>query len=92
MRAGRQHLFLGPSNNTELGRLLGLEASDAIVYEAPMPRGFKQQFGYVFDTRALEPGGFHALYARGADWALGGNLGYSVWRTPRAAGTSATNW
>lgn len=78
IRAGRQHLFLGPSNNTELGRLLGLESSDAIVYEAPMPRGFKQQFGYVFDTKALQSGGFNAWYARGLARVYGGNLGYSL--------------
>lgn len=77
--AGRQHLFLGPSNNTELGRLLGLSTSDAIVYEPPTPRGFKQQVGYVFDSRALDEfDDFRGFYARGLARVWGGNVGYSL--------------
>lgn len=77
--AGRQHLFLGPSNNTELGRLLALSTSDAIIYEPPTPRGFKQQVGYIFDSQALDSvDDFKGFYARGLLRAGGGNVGYSL--------------
>lgn len=80
--AGRQHLFLGPSNNNQVGRLLGLESTDAVVYQLPMPKGFRQQVGYIFDTRAIDPGGFNAAYARGQARLGYGNIGYSLMAEP----------
>ena len=77
--AGRQHLFLGPTNNTRLGTLLGLEATDAVVYEIPSSgRAFRQQFGYVFDSQALDHGGYAGAYARGLTLLGRGNVGYSI--------------
>ena len=76
--AGRQHLFIGPANNTRLGTLLGLESVDAIVYETPNMRGFRQQIGYVIDSRAMEGGGYSAGYARGQAPLWRGRVGYSV--------------
>ncbi|MCC2670132.1 MAG: hypothetical protein K0Q72_2603, partial [Armatimonadetes bacterium] len=63
--AGRQHLYPGPGNNTRIGTLLGLETTDAVVYEAPLRRGYKQQVGYLFDTQALRREGVKGAYARG---------------------------
>jgi hypothetical protein len=75
---GRQHLYPGPANNTRVGTLLGLETTDAVVYEAPLKRGFKQQVGYLFDTQALRRAGVKGFYARGLAPLARGNAGYSV--------------
>ncbi|HTE20772.1 MAG TPA: hypothetical protein VK689_20595, partial [Armatimonadota bacterium] len=76
--AGRQHRFIGPANNNQVGTLLGLEAVDAVIYEAPLRRGFRQEVGYLFDTRALRNGGERGAYARGQAPVFAGNAGYSV--------------
>jgi FecR-like protein len=76
--AGRQHLFLGPAQNNDIGTLLGLESVDAIVLQTPLNRRFRQQFGYLFDTKALDNGGHAGGYARGLAHFGRGNIGYSV--------------
>lgn len=75
---GRQHLFPGPSNNTRIGTLLGLETADAAIYELPLRNGFKQQVGYVSDSQALRRNGVKGGYARGLAPAFRGNLGYTI--------------
>lgn len=75
---GRQHVFPGPSNNTNIGTLLGLETTDAAIYEAPLRRGYRQQVGYISDTQALRRGGTRGFYARGLAPVLKGNVGYSI--------------
>jgi hypothetical protein len=82
--AGRQHVFLGPANNTNIGTLLTLDAVDAAVYELPLKRGLRQQFAYVFDSRSVEDGGFAAGYARGEALVGGGLAGYSVMEARRS--------
>ena len=82
LTGGRQHLYLGPANNTNIGTLLGLETSDAIVYQLPLKGKFRQQVGYVFDTQALSPNGYHAVFARGNTRFWRGNVGYSLLYRP----------
>jgi hypothetical protein len=77
--AGRQHLFLGPSNNSDIGRLLSLESVDAVVYQTPPHQRYRQQVGYAFDTKAVDDRpGHHAFWARGQMRLMQGNVGYSV--------------
>jgi len=76
--AGRQHLFLGPANNNRFGTLLGLETTDAVVYELPLKGGFRQQVGWLIDTQALRDRGFAGGFARGQAPFRGGYVGYSV--------------
>jgi hypothetical protein len=75
---GRQHLFPGPSNNTRIGTLLGLETADAAIYELPLRKGFKQQVGYISDSQALRRNGVKGGYARGLAPVFRGNLGYTI--------------
>lgn len=75
---GRQHVYPSPANNTNIGTLLGLDTADAVIYEAPVKAGFKQQIGYVADTFALRRGGTRGAYARGRAPIWRGNVGYSV--------------
>lgn len=81
--AGRQHLFMGPANNSDVGELLGLDATDAVVYDLPLKKGYQQRFGYVFDSRALQVGGYHGGFLRGQAPVNGGYVGYSVLATTR---------
>jgi len=86
--AGRQHLFLGPSNNSDIGRLLSLESADAIVYQTPPHRRYRQQVGYAFDTKAVDDRrGHHAFWARGQMGLMRGNVGYSVMETVGSRGS-----
>ncbi|MFN3651774.1 MAG: FecR domain-containing protein [Armatimonadota bacterium] len=75
--AGRQHLFLGPANNNDIGTLLGLQASDAVVLQRNFD-GFRQQVAYLMDTQALRRRGHHGFYARGQAPFRGGYVGYSL--------------
>jgi hypothetical protein len=75
---GRQHLFLGPSNNNDIGTLLSLDTADAAVYRFPTRGGYNQQVGYLFDTDATRRGGFAGGFARGQAPAWRGYLGYSL--------------
>lgn len=75
---GRQHVYPSPSNNTDIGTLLGLQTADAAIYEAPLPGGYKQQIGYVSDTHALRRRGTRGVYARGRAPIFRGNVGYSI--------------
>jgi len=75
---GRQHLFPGPSNNSTIGTLLGLETADAAIYEAPLRNGYKQQVGYISDSQALRRKGVKGAYARGLAPVFRGNLGYTI--------------
>lgn len=76
--AGRQHLFIGPANNNDIATLLGLESTDAIVYDLPLKGGYQQRVGYLFDSRAMGHRGFHGGFARGMAPLRGGNVGYSI--------------
>ncbi len=76
--AGRQHMFYGPANNTDLATLLGLESTDAFVYQAPLKRGYRQEVGYILDTNATRKGGTRGGFARGVAPLRGGYVGYSV--------------
>jgi hypothetical protein len=78
LTAGRQHLFLGPANNTRVGTLLDLESSDTILYEAPIKGRFRQMGGYVIDSDVFQDGGFSGGFLRGQAALWGGNAGYSV--------------
>lgn len=75
---GRQHIFPSPANNSDIGTLLGLDTADAVIYEAPLKKGYKQQIGYVSDSLALRRGGTRGAYARGRAPLWRGNVGYSV--------------
>ncbi len=75
---GRQHLFLRPTNNLSTTTLLGLDASDAAVYEFKSKQGQKHQVGYLFDTLAYGNGGEKGGFAR-SQFALGrGTIGGSL--------------
>jgi len=86
LTGGRQHLFLRLANNTNVGTLLGLDTTDAIVYKLPFKGRFKQTIGYVFDTGPLESGdfsgniggSFKTFFARGQMQVRKGNVGYGV--------------
>jgi hypothetical protein len=78
---GRQHLFLGPTNNSNLGSLMGLNASDGAVYGLPLGRGFTQQVGYIWDSRSVRIGGFEGAFARGTAPLFAGRAGYSLLHT-----------
>jgi hypothetical protein len=75
---GRQHLFPGPSNNTRIGTLLGLETADAALYELPLRKGYKQQVGYISDSQAMRRNGRKGAYARGLAPVFRGNAGYTI--------------
>lgn len=83
---GRQHLFLRLANNTNVGTLLGLETSDALSWQLPLKKGYKQTVGYIWDTQPLASGalngsvdtGFHAGFARGQAPVWRGNVGYAL--------------
>lgn len=84
--AGRQHLFLRLANNTNVGTLLGLDTTDALVYQLPLKGGFRQSVGYIWDTGPLENGdvaaniggGFKTFFLRGQARVNRGNAGYSM--------------
>jgi hypothetical protein len=75
---GRQHLFIGPVQNNRLGSLLKLEAADAVVYQAPLRRGYRQEAGYLIDSRATRRRGYSGGYLRGQAPVRAGYAGYSV--------------
>jgi len=76
--AGRQHLFLGPANNDDLGSLIGFNTMDAVLIERKFKGGFRQRAGYIFDTQALRNRGFSAAFARGEGLVGQGRWGYSI--------------
>lgn len=78
LAAGRQHLFLGPANNTRTGTLLDLESSDTILYELPLKGGFRQMGGYVIDSDIFRDGGFSGGFLRGQAPVGLGYAGYSA--------------
>ena len=75
---GRQHMFLGPANNNDLGSLVGFNTVDAAVVEREFGGGYQQRFGYIFDTQALRQRGFSAVFTRGEGLVGQGRWGYSV--------------
>jgi len=79
--AGRQHLFISPANNNDLGVLLAFETADAIVYEAPVPAGYRALVGYVFDSRAIQRNGENGFFHHALMPALSGNVGYSLFKS-----------
>jgi hypothetical protein len=80
--AGRQHLFTRLSNNQDLGALLGLDTTDAFVYQLPLPGGFRQMAGYIHDSKAIDDGSFPTGrpggFARGQAPLFGGLAGYTL--------------
>jgi hypothetical protein len=78
LTVGRQHLFLRAANNQDIGTLLGLETSDAIVYEPPLGDGYRLQSGYLLDSRSLDKGGFRGGFTRGQMPFLRGLAGFTV--------------
>jgi hypothetical protein len=63
--AGRQHLFLGPVNNSDIARLLGTETVDAVILKTRIPGRYQQFGGYIWNTSPLFSGGYSGGYARG---------------------------
>ena len=89
--AGRQHLFLRLANNTNIGTLLGLETTDAVTWQLPLRGGYRQSFGYIWNTTPVASARLvgsgsdsqHAWYGRGQAPLFRGNVGYSVFLPTR---------
>lgn len=75
---GRQHLFLRLANNQDVGTLLGLETTDAVVWDGQPGGGVRAQGGYIFDTNALDPGGLRGAFSRAQVPVGRGIVGYSL--------------
>jgi hypothetical protein len=89
--AGRQHLYLQLAHNQNVGSLLGLETTDAITYQLPLKNHFRQQVGYLFDTKALDPGGLRGGFARGQAPLFGGLVGYNLFGSS-SRGNRSLGW
>jgi hypothetical protein len=86
LKAGRQHLFVGPTNNSELGTLMGFNTADAAVWSAPAGSRLGWSVGYLADSAPLQGDGFSGWYGRGQG-ALGGGLwGVTLLTANRAGG------
>ena len=75
---GRQHMFIGPANNTRVGTLLDLESSDTFAYELPVRKGLSLMGGYVHDSDTFLDGGFQGGFVRAQRPFRGGMLGASM--------------
>jgi hypothetical protein len=86
LKVGRQHLFVGPTNNSELGTLMGFNTADAALWSAPAGSRLGWQVGYLADSAPLQGDGFSGWYGRGQG-ALGGGLwGVTLLTANRAGG------
>jgi hypothetical protein len=75
---GRQHLFIRPVNNNDVGTLLGLDTTDGIVYELKPKNGRRLQMGYLTNTRATRTAGEKGGFIRGQNRVARGAVGYSL--------------
>jgi hypothetical protein len=74
LRVGRQHLFIGPVNNSRLGTLIGASTVDGAIWSAPPSRRLNWRVGYLRDSAVLDGGGASGWLGR-----VGGPLGRGLW-------------
>jgi FecR protein len=86
LKVGRQHLFVGPANNSELGTLVGFNTADAALWNAPAGRRFGWSVGYLADSAPLQGDGFSGWYGRGRGVLGGGLWGVTLLSANRAGG------
>jgi hypothetical protein len=86
LKVGRQHLFVGPANNSELGTLMGFNTADAALWNAPPGRRLGWSVGYLKDSAPLQGDGFSGWYGRGQGTLGGGLWGVTLLTANRAGG------
>jgi hypothetical protein len=86
LSVGRQHLYIGPANNSDLGKLVGFETTDAALWSSPTGRRMRCQLGYLWDSAPLQGDGFSGWFGRAQARMGAGMLGANLLTAHRAGG------
>jgi hypothetical protein len=86
LKIGRQHLFLGPVNNSRLGTLLGSSTIDAAIWSTRTNRPFTARLGYIRDSTPLHGEGFSGWLGRAQGQVGGGLWGVTLLTAHRSGG------